>query len=120
MNIRNKLTRAADWYASLTPIQRAQIVTVAFFAGMLIGAVIACSPQNRSAITITQRAGRYIATVDGRSERIGRTAAEASVIATRLMLQHAVENPSGGVLIAPADVLDLVPAHLRDVPAVPR
>ena len=120
MNIRNKLTRAADWYASLTPIQCVQIVAVAFFTGLLLGAVIACSPQNRSTITITQRAGWYIATVDGRSERIGRTASEGAALATRLMLQHAVENPSGGVLIAPADVLDLVPAHLRDVPAVPR
>lgn len=119
MNIRNKLTRAVDWYASLTPIQRAQIVTVAFFAGILLGAVLACSPRDvePSTITITQRAGWYIATVDGQSERIGRTAAEAAAIATQLMVQHAVENPNGGVLIAPADVLALVPAHLRDVPA---
>lgn len=79
--------------------------------------LLACSPQGRSTVTITQRAGWYIATVDGQSERIGRTAAEAAAIATQLMVQHAVENPNGGVLIAPADVLALVPAHLRDVPA---
>lgn len=91
--------------------------TIIIMAAVLL---LACSPQGRSTITITQRAGWYIATVDGQSERIGRTAAEAAAIATRLMLQHAVENPSGGTLVAPADVLELVPAHLRDVPAVPR
>ena len=123
MNIRNKLTRAVTWYDSLAPLQRAQVVTVAFFTGMLLGAVIACSPQERLTITITQRAGWYIAEVDGpgaRVLRVGRTAAEAAAIATLLMLQHAVENPNGGTLVAPADVLNLVPAHLRDVPAVPR
>lgn len=83
--------------------------------------LLACSPKaERSTVTVTQRAGWYIATVGGQSERIGRTAAEAAAIATQLMIQHAVENPNGGVLIAPADVLALVPAHLRNVPAVPR
>lgn len=91
--------------------------TIIIMAAVLL---LACSPQGRSTITITQRAGWYIATVDGQSERIGRTAAEAAAIATRLMLRHAVENPAGGALVAPSEVLAMVPAHLRDVPAVPR
>ncbi len=95
--------------------------TIIIMAAVLL---LACSPQGRSTVTITQRGGWYVAEVTGphasRGLRVGGTAAEAAAIATRLMLQHAVENPSGGVLIAPTDVLDLVPAHLRDVPAVPR
>jgi hypothetical protein len=33
------------------------------------------------------------------------------------MIQYAQSNPEGGDLMAPPEVLDLVPEHLRSVPA---
>lgn len=93
------------------------VATLAVAAVLLALALYAAPVTERSTVTITQRGGWYVATVDGQSERIGRTAAEAAAIATRLMLRHAVENPAGGALVAPSELLAMVPAHLRDVPA---
>jgi hypothetical protein len=33
------------------------------------------------------------------------------------MIRYASINPDGGDLMAPAEVLDLVPEHLRSIPA---
>lgn len=97
------------------------VATLAVAAVLLALALYAAPVTERAAVTITQRGGWYVATVEGPSAvagvRVGSTAAEAAAIATQLMLQHAVENPAGGSLVAPAEVRALVPAHLRDVPA---
>jgi len=49
--------------------------------------------------------------------RAGLTAYDAAVTAATLMIRYASINPDGGDLMAPAEVLDLVPEHLRSIPA---
>lgn len=75
----------------------------------------------RTTVIITQRGAGYISTVSGRfggghqGARAGLTAYDAAATAARLMIQYAQTNPDGGVLMAPDDVLELVPEHLRSV-----
>lgn len=77
--------------------------------------------HRRTTVIITKRGLGYISTVSGRFGgghqgcRAGLTAYDAAATAARLMLQHAQSNPEGGDLMAPPEVLDLVPAHLRSV-----
>lgn len=75
----------------------------------------------RTTVIITQRGAGYISTVSGRfggghqGARAGLTAYDAAATAARLMIQYAQPNPEGGVLMAPDDVLELVPEHLRSI-----
>ena len=77
----------------------------------------------RTTVIISKRGEGYISTVGvpaGRPSgpdgaRAGLTPYDAAVTAARLMLWYAVNNPDGGVLMAPPEVLELVPEHLRDV-----
>lgn len=85
---------------------------------VVIAALAYLSRSEPTTVTVYERAGWYVADVDGpqpRVVRIGHTAAEAAVAVTQIMLQDAVENPLGGTLVAPAEVLQLVPTHLHQV-----
>jgi hypothetical protein len=75
----------------------------------------------RTTVIITARGAGYVATVSGRfggghqGARAGLTAYDAAAAAARYMLEYAQSNPDGGDLMAPPEVLDLVPAHLRSI-----
>jgi DNA-binding PucR family transcriptional regulator len=77
----------------------------------------------RTTVIITARGEGYISTVSGRfggghsGRRCGLTAYEAAAAAARYMIDYAQSNPEGGELMAPPEVLDLVPDHLRSVAA---
>ncbi len=77
----------------------------------------------RSTIIISKRGDGYIATASGkfgggyRGARCGLTPQDAALFAAREMIRFAVSNPEGGDLMAPTEVLDLVPEHLRSVAA---
>ena len=77
----------------------------------------------RATVIITKRGAGYIATASGKfgggyqGARCGLTADEASRFAAREMIRYAQSNAEGGDLMAPPDVLELVPEHLRSVPA---
>jgi hypothetical protein len=74
-------------------------------------------------VIITQRGAGYISTVSGKfggghqGARCGLTPFEAAAEAAEYMIAYAQSNPEGGDLMAPPEVLELVPAHLRSVPA---
>jgi len=74
----------------------------------------------RSTVIIEKRGG-YISTVSGKfggghqNARAGLDPQAAAATAARLMIQYAQSNEEGGDLVAPADVLDLVPQHLRSI-----
>ena len=76
----------------------------------------------RSTVIITQRGAGYVSTVSGRlighqGARAGLTPYEAAARAAQLMIEYAQSNPAGGDLMAPTEVLELVPAHLHSIPA---
>ena len=77
----------------------------------------------RSTVIITQRGAGYISTVSGRfggghqGARAGLSAFDAAATAAKLMIQYAQSNPAGGDLMAPEEVTELVPEHLRSIPA---
>jgi hypothetical protein len=77
----------------------------------------------RSTIIITKRGEGYISTVSGQfggghqGARAGQDAHTAAATAARYMIEYAQSNPEGGDLMAPPEVLDLVPEHLRSCPA---
>ena len=47
--------------------------------------------------------------------RIGLTPEDAALYAARIMMRLALDNPEGGSLMAPPEVLELVPKHLREI-----
>ena len=76
----------------------------------------------RSTIIINKRGEGYIADVGSQSGararagvRAGLTPHEAAATAAKLMLEYAQSNPEGGDLMAPPEVLELVPEHLRTI-----
>ena len=75
----------------------------------------------RSTVIITRRGAGYISTVAGRfggghqGARCGLTPHEAAAHAAGMMLRYSATNPEGGSLMAPPEVVDLVPAHLREI-----
>lgn len=75
----------------------------------------------RSTIIISRRGAGYIATVAGKfggghqGARCGLTPTDAAATAARYMIEYAQSNPEGGDLMAPPEVLDLVPLHLRSI-----
>lgn len=77
----------------------------------------------KSTVIIKIRGDGYIATVGAQSGatviqgmRIGVTPHEAATRAAELMLQYAAHNSEGGELMAPLEVMEIVPAHLRNIP----
>ena len=77
----------------------------------------------RTTVIIEKRWNGYVATVNGRfgggftGRRCGVDAESAAAFAAKTMLEYASlsSNPDGGTLMAPRDVLDLVPDHLRSI-----
>lgn len=77
----------------------------------------------KTTLIIKIRGDGYIATVGTQSGntavqgmRIGITPHDAAIRAAELMLQYAAHNPAGGLVMAPPEVMELIPAHLRDIP----
>lgn len=77
----------------------------------------------RTTVIIRQRGDGYVSEVCGRfggghsGARCGITPYEAATAAATLMLKYAQSNPEGGDLMAPPEVIEHVPAHLRSVGA---
>ena len=77
----------------------------------------------RATLIIEKRGNRYTATVSGKfgggysGANAGTTAEEAAGFAAREMIRYGQSNSEGGDLVAPAEVLQLVPENLRSVPA---
>lgn len=77
----------------------------------------------RTTIIITKRGQGYISTVSGKfggghsGARAGLTPHEAASRAAQLVIEYSQSNPEGGDLMAPPEVLELVPEHLRSIPA---
>lgn len=75
----------------------------------------------RSTIIITRRGEGYISSVSGKfggghsGGNCGLTPYEAAAKAAQHMIEYAQSNPEGGDLMAPAEVMDLVPAHLHNI-----
>jgi len=73
----------------------------------------------RSTVIITKRGAGYISTVIGKfggghqGARCGLTPYDAAARAAELMIEYAQSNPEGGDLMAPPEVLELVPEQLR-------
>ena len=80
----------------------------------------------RTTVIIEKRGKGYLSTVRGRhggghqSARCGLTPYDAAASAARLMAEYAQGNPEGGDLMAPPEVLEIVPEHLRSIPHHPR
>lgn len=77
----------------------------------------------RSTVIITKRGEGYISSVSGKfggghqGARAGLTPYDAAAKAAQYMIEYAQSNPEGGDLMAPPEVLDLVPVHLRSIDA---
>jgi hypothetical protein len=80
-------------------------------------------PIMRSTIIIRQRGEGYISDVSGKfggghsGARCGLTPFDAAARAAQLMIEYSQSNPEGGDLMAPPEVLELVPEHLRSIAA---
>lgn len=77
----------------------------------------------RSTVIIKKRGDGYIATVSGKfgggfqGARCGLTPFDAAAKAAEWMVSYTQSNDEGGDLMAPPEVLELVPEHLRSIPA---
>ena len=78
----------------------------------------------RTTVIISKRGPGYVSTVSaGRSggghqgSRAGLVPYEAAATAARYMIEYAKSNPEGGDLMAPPEVMEHVPEHLRSIPA---
>lgn len=73
----------------------------------------------RTTVIISKRGDGYISTVAGKSggghtgARCGLTPYDAAAKAAQYMIEYGQSNPDGGDLMAPPEVLELVPEHLR-------
>mgnify|MGYP003404484908 CR=1 FL=1 len=77
----------------------------------------------RTTVIISKRGDGYISTVSGKfggghtGARCGLTPFDAAAKAASYMIQYAQSNSAGGDLMAPPEVLELVPVHLRNIAA---
>jgi len=77
----------------------------------------------RSTVIISKRGEGYSSSVTGKfggghlNARCGLTPYDAAATAARLMIEYSHSNPEGGDLMAPPEVLELVPEHLRSISA---
>ena len=73
----------------------------------------------RSTVIISRRGDDYFSTVTGRfggghqGERCGINPQEAATHAEVLMLRYGATNPDGASLMAPEEVLALIPSQVR-------
>lgn len=79
----------------------------------------------RTSVIITKRGEGYTSTVAGKfggghqGARCGLTPYDAAARAAQLMIEYSQSNEAGGDLMAPPEVLELVPEHLRSIAARP-
>lgn len=79
----------------------------------------------KTTVIIEKRGEGYYATVMSRNSieregvRAGLTPYDAAAKAAKLMLTYATDGTEGGELMAPAEVLELVPEHLRSIAGEP-
>lgn len=77
----------------------------------------------RTTVIIQKRGDGYIADVSGQQgggrsgARCGLTPYDAAAQAAKLMIEYALPNPQGGDLMAPQEIMDIVPTHLRSIAA---
>lgn len=77
----------------------------------------------RTTVIIEKRGRGYVATVSGKHgggyqmARAGLDPQSASAFAAREMIRYAVSNDEGGDLIAPEEVICMVPEHLQKINA---
>jgi len=77
----------------------------------------------KTTVIIRKRGDGYISDVSGKfggghsGARAGLTPYDAAARAAFLMVHYAQNNDEGGSLMAPPEVLELVPAHLREIAA---
>ena len=77
----------------------------------------------RSTIIISKRGAGYISSVSGKfgdghtGARCGLIPYDAAAKAAQYMIEYAQSNPEGGNLMAPPEVMELVPVHLRSIAA---
>ena len=75
----------------------------------------------RSTVIITRRGAGFVSTVSGQhggghqGARCGLTPQEAAAHAAGLMLRYGAWNAEGASLMAPDEVMALVPEHLRSI-----
>ena len=75
----------------------------------------------RSTVIISRRGAGYISTVSGRfggghqGARCGLTPPEAATNAEVLMLRYGATNPEGASLMAPEEVLALIPRQVHSL-----
>jgi hypothetical protein len=75
----------------------------------------------RTTVIIEKRGAGYVCTVSGKHgggyqmARAGLDSQSAAALAAREMIRYAVSNDEGGDLMAPAEVLTLVPEHLHKI-----
>ena len=75
----------------------------------------------RSTVIIRKRGQGYVSDVSGKfggghnGARCGLTPYDAASTAARLMIKYAQTNPEGGDLMAPPEVMELVPEHIRSI-----
>jgi hypothetical protein len=76
----------------------------------------------RSAVTVYKSAGGYRVNVAGRfgggfSTTLAGAPADVAPFVAAQMQRYALSNPHGGYLIAPPEISDRIPEHLREVAA---
>ncbi len=77
----------------------------------------------RSTVIIIKRGEGYISSVSGKfggghqGARAGLNPYDAAAKAANYMIEYAQSNLEGGDLMAPPEVLELVPEHLRSIVA---
>lgn len=77
----------------------------------------------RSSVIITKTGDRFYCTVSGKfgggfsNARAGLTPGEAAGFAAKKMIEYGQCNPEGADLVAPEEVIDLIPKHLRSIGA---
>lgn len=75
----------------------------------------------RSTVIIKKDGGGYYSTVAGKfggghsNARAGLNAYDAAARAAQLMIEYAQSNEDGGDLMAPPEVMEIVPEHLRSI-----
>lgn len=75
----------------------------------------------RATVIITRRGQGYISTASGQhggghqGAKCGLTPHEAAAHAAALMLRYGANNPEGASLMAPDEVMALIPEHLRSI-----
>lgn len=75
----------------------------------------------RTTVIIRKEGAGYFSSVSGKfsggyiNAKAGLTPYDAAARAAQLMIEYAQSNPDGGDLMAPHEVLELIPAHLRNI-----